>query len=95
MSFGLRVWDAQGRVTLDNIDNTGRLFAIVPFPAISSTSPITISVPGLDPGRMAYSSSVRLSPTVRITLQSGSVRIWLSANSFYQSAGSLRLIYIR
>lgn len=99
MSFGLRVWDAQGWVTLDNVDNVGRLFALVSFPAWSGTSVQTISVIGLDPARIAYSLDKPTHTHLAIELVPGAVRAWLTrADSVVgtsQPGFSMSLIYTR
>lgn len=99
MSFGLRVWDASSRVTLDNVDNVGRLFASISFPGWSGTQVMTVSVPGLDPDRTAY---VLNSPThthLAIQLLPGRVEAWLTrADSLVgnsQPAFSMQLIFTR
>lgn len=99
MSFGLRVWDAQGRVTLDNVDNVGRLFATVEVPALSGTQPVFVSVPGLDPSRIVYSLSDATHTHLAIELVAGGVRAWLTqANSqigTWQPSFSMHLILTR
>lgn len=99
MSFGLRVWDEQGRVVLDNVDNVGRLFATVQVPAFSGTQPIFVSVPGLDPSRIAYSLSQATHTHLAIELVTGGIRAWLThANTQIgnsQPAFSMHLIFTR
>lgn len=99
MSMGLRVWDAQGQVILDNVDNVGRLFATISLPSWSGTGVQTVSVPGLDPNRIAYSLSSPTHTHLAIELFSGGVRAWLTrADSVVgssQPAFSMHLIFTR
>ena len=97
MSFGLRVRNEGGQVTLDNVDNVGRLLATVQFPDISGTNAVTVQVPGLDPSRIAYSLNQATHTHLIIEFLAGAVRATLTradaSVGTTQPAFSINLIF--
>lgn len=96
MSHGLMLWDENGNVILDNVDNVGRHFATVRFPEISGTEWVTIPVPNLIPERVAYSLTVATHMFLVVELISGAARARLTKSNSsvgdYQPSFEIHLI---
>lgn len=81
MSFGLRVWDAEGNVTLDNTDNVGRLLRTIVIPQLNGTQAVVVPVPGLDPEKTTYVLTSATHTHLMIEILPGEVRARLLSAS--------------
>ena len=50
MSYGLRVWDASGDLTLDVGDRTGRLYGVYMIPSLARYGSYTLTIPSFSLG---------------------------------------------
>lgn len=76
MSFGLKVWDENGVVTLDQLDRMGRYYATVTVPAIGGNSGVTVSVPGLTTSGFSYFLTYHPTVYIEIRMQEGGFYVY-------------------
>lgn len=58
MSFGVRVWDQSGNVTMDITDRTGRFAGLYTVPAMAKRTGVTVAVPGYTVGSWMFSGDI-------------------------------------
>jgi hypothetical protein len=94
MSFGLRVWDAYGNVTIDNVDRLSRVSSSVYVPSIAYNSTVVVSVPGYALDGTWFYAPVAIPYFVRATAGWGQISITNVAGGGYATP-AFNIIIIR
>ena len=93
MSYGLRVWDQSGNITLDTTDRTARFYGQYTIPGIANGSSYTLSIPGFSIGSWF---AVAYHPyNVYITYASGSINVNRSANAGTKTTNSFVMLVFK
>ena len=58
MSYGLRVWDESGALTLDVSDRSGRVYGVYTIPSLARYGSYTLTIPSFSLGEWFFYASL-------------------------------------